>query len=149
MEGGCFGLGSRSDELCFCCGLCFSQRELAITERGSRMRRRPWLGFTRHCCGGQVRALQSMAQGGSFTAGFAMGPVHPIAAMELTQTTGACGQIGSISIVSAAGSYGAAVMPFIAVALTNTPGALQTVILVLIATMVATSYALPDRPHGS
>lgn len=90
-----------------------------------------------------------MAQGGSFTAGFAMGPVHPIAAMELTETMGACGQIGSISIVSAAGSYGAAVMPFIAVALTNTPGALQTVILVLIATMVATSYALPNRPHGS
>lgn len=82
-----------------------------------------------------------MAQWDSFTAGFAMGPVYPIPMMELTQIMGACAQIGGIGIVSAAGSYSAAVMPFIAMALTNTPGALQTVILGLLASVVATCYA--------
>lgn len=56
--------------------------------------------------------------------------------------------IGGIGIVSAAGGYGAAVMPFVSMALADTPGALQTAVLGLLATMVAIYYALPDRPHG-
>lgn len=97
---------------------------------------------------GKHSPLQSLAQGGSFTAGYAMGPVYPIAIIELTQTMGAQELIGGIVIVSAAGGYGAAVMPFVSMALADTPWALQTAVLGLLATMVAICYALPDRPHG-
>ena len=94
---------------------------------------------------GTYRTLGVVGHAARFAVGFQMGPVYPFAMMQQTQSMDAQEQMGWIGIVSAAGSYGAAVVPFIAMILTNTLWALLPVVGVLHLTMHVTWYPLLDR----